>query len=235
MPLLVGEDGDWPERTLYIQWQRGNEPQLLWQLRRDLGALQTRSEPNPRKANGAQAALRTLRHQGRPRRAERHRRSSGKRLSGGLRQATKAGSATSPRLEATTRRESSSDPSTRTPSSLPARIGGPRERTVGAIATSATGQVEVAAAGSYDIRFRFSTQTRAGRAEFRLGKVKLRKPFTTISRIRHVSRSRARCRRSKARSPPRPWRQDRGRKVRGCDEVGVGFLVVYLISSVTYI
>ena len=33
-------------------------------------------------------------------------------------------------------------------------------------------------AGSYDIRFRFSTQTRAGRAEFRLGKVKLRKPFT---------------------------------------------------------
>ena len=39
-------------------------------------------------------------------------------------------------------------------------------------------EVDVKSAGKYDIRFRFTRQERAGRAEFKLGDVKLSKPFT---------------------------------------------------------
>ena len=38
--------------------------------------------------------------------------------------------------------------------------------------------VDVETGGAYDVRFRFTKQERAGRAEFRLGKVKLTRPFT---------------------------------------------------------
>ena len=39
-------------------------------------------------------------------------------------------------------------------------------------------EVDVKAAGTYDIRFRFTKQERAGRAEFKLGDIELSKPFT---------------------------------------------------------
>ena len=39
-------------------------------------------------------------------------------------------------------------------------------------------EVDVKSAGKYDIRFRFTRQERAGRAEFKLGDVELSKPFT---------------------------------------------------------
>ena len=39
-------------------------------------------------------------------------------------------------------------------------------------------EVDVKSAGKYDIRFRFTKQERAGRAEFKLGDVELSKPFT---------------------------------------------------------
>ena len=39
-------------------------------------------------------------------------------------------------------------------------------------------EVDVKSAGKYDVRFRFTKQERAGRAEFKLGDVELSKPFT---------------------------------------------------------
>ena len=234
MPLLVGEDGDWPERTLYIQWQRGNKPQLYGNFAaisepfklvqsRTLGkqmGRKPRFELYDIKADpGEQAAIK------------------------GERQATLGG------LKAGYERWFRDVSGTRGYDPPRIIVGSEHEnpviltrqdwRALGADGWSdrhlGYWQVEVAAAGSYDIRFRFfdTNEGRTCRVQIRQGQAA--EAVHPISRIRHVSRSRARCRLSTARRLPRPRRQDSGRKVRGCDEVGVGFLVVHLISSVTYI
>ena len=72
MPLLRGEAGDWPERTLYFQWHRGDAPQAgrafaargsRFKLAQPLG-VEPGALPPP-------APLRAVRHPGRPRRAPR--------------------------------------------------------------------------------------------------------------------------------------------------------------------
>ena len=74
-PLLLGETENWPDRTLYVQWHRGDEPRTLPLFRRAVAALQTRSAPGRRGACGAaQRGLGALRHCGRSVRAQEHRR-----------------------------------------------------------------------------------------------------------------------------------------------------------------
>ncbi len=177
MPLLTGANDDWPERTLYIQWQRGNEPQLhgnFAAISEQFKLVQSRTlgeqlERKPRfelydiKADpGEQAAIR------------------------GRLQATLAG------LKAGYERWFRDVSATRGYDPPRIVVGSEYENPVILTrqdwrAQGADGwsdrhlgywEIEVATPGLYDIRFRFSKQTRAGRAEFRVGKVKLRKPFT---------------------------------------------------------
>ncbi len=177
MPLLVGDNDDWPERTLYVQWQRGNTPPLY-------GSFAAISEQFKLVQN------RTLGKQiGREPRFELYdiKADPGEQNSiGELRKKTLA------RLKAGYERWFHDVSATRGYDPPRIVVGSEHENPV--ILTRqdwrAQGtdgwsdrhlgywEVEVATAGSYDIRFRFSTQTRAGRAEFRLGQVKLRKPFT---------------------------------------------------------
>ena len=177
MPLLVGDNDDWPERTLYLQWQRGNTPPLY-------GSFAAISEQFKLVQN------RTLGKQiGRQPRFELYdlKADPGEQNSiGELRKETLA------RLKAGYERWFHDVSATRGYDPPRIVVGSEHENPVILTrqdwrAQGADGwsdrhlgywEVEVATAGRYDIRFRFSTQTRAGRAEFRLGQVKLRKPFT---------------------------------------------------------
>lgn len=177
MPLLAGKDDDWPERTLYIQWQEGNAPQLYGNFAAISEQFKLVQSQISRKGMRQEPLFELYDIKTDP---------GEKNAIKGQRQATFEGLKEG--YESWFRDVSA------TRGYEPPRIvvGSPYENPV--ILTRQDWRslvqagwddhhlghwaIEVAAADSYDIRFRFSTQARAGRAKLKLGELELWKPFT---------------------------------------------------------